>query len=186
MVDVELLVWMTMTVVGFGLLLVSFLGGGDTGDVGDVGDVGGVDHDVSGVESPGLSPVSIPMISTFLATAGGTGVLLNVSGSEPVSTAILAMVVGVVCFLGVFIFIANFLVKAQSSSLAHIQEYEGKTGVVIETIAEGGVGAVAVTVRGTRCVVSARSDGRKLPMGTEVMIKRLSESIAIVEEVKQT
>lgn len=179
MVTADVLLWATVALIGFGILLISFFGGGGH----DVGADVGVDHDFSGMESPGLSPLSLPMIAAFMVTAGGTGAILASGGNDSIFTVGIATSLGVAVFLGTFIFVAKFLGDAQSSSLVHEKEYEGKTGVVTETIPEQGVGAVALTVRGTRYVVSARSDGRKIPMGEEVLVKRVANSIASVEEI---
>ena len=54
-----------------------------------------------------------------------------------------------------------------------------------ETIPSEGIGAVALTVRGSRSVVSARGTGNKIPIGTEVLIKRVADAVATVEEVRQ-
>lgn len=180
MASTEMILWIAMVVIGFSFLLFSFIGGHDfAGDV-------GVDHDVAGAVSPGLSPLSLPMIAAFLVTTGAMGAILTGAGTDNLTTAGIAAVVGVVVFLGAFVFVAKFLGDAQSSSLVHEKEYEGKTGVVTETIPEGGVGAVALTVRGTRYVVSAKSEGRKIPMGRDVLVKRVDNSIALVEEMRTT
>jgi len=179
-VSVEVILWLSVALVGFGILLISFLGGGDGDASGDMG--GG--HEMAGAESPGLSPLSTPMIAAFLVTAGGTGAILAGTGNDPLVVVGWAVALGVVVFLGTFIFVAKFLVDAQSSSLVNEKEYEGKTGVVTETIPEDGMGAVALTVRGTRYVVSARGSGRKIAMGTEVLVKHVANSVASVEELK--
>jgi len=185
MVTAEFVVYLSMIVIGIGLLLFSLIGGGEHDIAGDAGDAHielGGGHDV-GADASGLSPVSMPMIATFLATTGATGTSLNVAGTDAVATAVISVLVGVLVFAGLFFLVVNFLVKAQSSSSVHEKEYEGKTGSVTETIPEEGIGAVAVTVRGMRQVVSARSPGRRIPIGAEVLVKRVSESVAIVEEL---
>lgn len=180
MVSTELIIWLAMVIIGFAFLLLSFFGGADHDATGDLG----IDHDMAGAVSPGLSPLSLPMIAAFLVTAGAMGAIMTNSGTDTSTAAIYAVVVGIVVFLGAFIFVAKFLGDAQSSSLVHEKEYEGKTGVVTETIPREGVGAVAMTVRGTRYVVTAKSNGQKIPMGANVLIKRVDNSIASVEELK--
>jgi membrane protein implicated in regulation of membrane protease activity len=180
MVSTEMIIWLGMVIIGFAFLLISFFGGVDHDVSGDVG----IDHDIAGSVSPGLSPLSMPMIAAFLVTAGAMGAIMTSSGTDISTTAIYAVVVGIVVFLGAFVFVAKFLGDAQSSSLVHEKEYEGKTGVVTQTIPEEGVGAVALTARGTRYVVTAKSEGRKIPMGANVLIKRVDNSIALVEEMK--
>lgn len=188
MVSTELVIYLSLIVVGMAVLLFALFGGGEHGDVGgDMGgdvhaEVGGVGHDVS-ADASGLSPISLPMIATFLATTGATGTSLNLAGTDSFTTAAISALVGIIVFVGLFFVVFNFLVKAQSSSLVHEKEYEGKTASVTETIPEEGIGAIAVTVRGMRQSVSARSEGKRIPFGTEVLVKRVSESIAIVEEL---
>jgi len=48
-VSVEVILWLSVALVGFGILLISFLGGGDGDASGDMG--GG--HEMAGAESPG-------------------------------------------------------------------------------------------------------------------------------------
>ena len=186
MVSAELIVYISLIVAGLGLLLFALIGGGEhdvSHDIGgDVHDVGGGGQGV-GADASGLSPVSIPMIATFLAATGAVGITLNIAGTDAVATAFIAVLSGVIVFVGLFFLVVNFLVKAQSSSSVHEKEYEGKTASVVESIPEEGIGAIAVTVRGMRQVVSAKSSGRRIPVGSEVLVKRVSESIAFVEEM---
>lgn len=185
----ELIIWLSLTIVGFIILLMSFFAGHDFGG-GDVGggDFGGHElgggHDLAGATSPGLSPLSMPMIAAFLSTAGAAGAALTVSGFDTGTASLIAVIAGVGVFLGAFLFVAKFLGDSQSSSIIHEKEYEGKTGTVTETIPEDGVGAIAVTVRGTRYVVTAKSEGPKIPMGRDVLVKRVDNSIALVEEMR--
>jgi membrane protein implicated in regulation of membrane protease activity len=184
-VDSEFVIYVSMAVIGLLFLMLSAFGVGGDHDVG--GDVGGglgaVGHDLS---ASGVSPLSLPLIATFLGTSGGTGAMLHSGGLDPITTAGASAVVGVVAFIGIYYFMSNFLVASQSSSSVHEKEFEGKTGMVTETIPASGVGAIALTVRGTRTVVSARSGGERIPIGAEVSVKRVTDSVAHVEEIKQT
>lgn len=180
MVELQLVIWVSMAIVGFALLVMTSLIGGDS-DIG--GDLGG---DIGGLDAGGMSPLSLPLIAMFLATSGAVGAVMSASGFDGFTTALAAGVVGIASFVGTYFFMQNFLMGAQGSSSYHEAEYEGKTGTVTETITEDGVGAIAVTVRGARAVVSARSDGRRIEAGTEVLVKRVSGSVAHVEELKQT
>src|SRR5689334_10101563 len=168
---------------GLALLLLAFLGGsgGDTG--GDVGghDIGG--HDIGVGDASGLSPLSFPMLAAFMGITGAVGATLNVGGMESLWTAVIAIVTGVLGFAGIFIVVANLLVKSQASSLPHEKEYEGKVGTVTETITETGVGAIVITVRGMRQGVSARSDGQRIPINSQVLVKRVQDSVALVEPI---
>lgn len=177
-----------MAIIGIVLLIFSsfFGGGGDVGtDIG--GDVGGDfgGHDV-GAGHGGISPLSIPMVATFMATAGGTGAMLDLAQFDPVVTTSIAAVVGVASFAGIYYFTSRVLIESQASSSSHEREYEGKTGVVTETIPEDGPGAIALTSRGARAVVTARSDGRRISIGTEVLVKRVADGVATVEELSRT
>ena len=187
MVSTELIVYVGLMMVGLAMLLLSFLGGGSGDTGGDVGhDVGGHDmggHDVGAGDASGLSPLSLPMLAAFMGITGAVGASLTVGGMESLWTAIWAIVTGVIGFAGIFIVVANLLVKSQASSLPHEKEYEGKTGTVTETITETGVGAVVITVRGMRQVVSARSDGKRIPINSQVLVKRVNDSVAFVEEI---
>jgi membrane protein implicated in regulation of membrane protease activity len=170
MVELEQWAYIAMAIVGLGLLLLSVFGG-DAGLDADA-DVS-FDHDVSGV-----SPLSIPLIATFLSTTGAIGSMLSFANFD-------SGMVGGTSFVAIYVFMAKLLIPAQGSSSVHEKEFEGKTGVVTETISAEGIGAVAVTVRGIRSVISARSGGERIPIGTEVMVKRVGDAIAIVEEVRR-
>lgn len=182
MVEVEQWAYIGMAIMGLALLLMSVFGGDTDTDVGmDFdGDIG-FDHDISGV-----SPLSIPLIATFLGTAGFIGSMLSFAAFDSVTTATISGVVGAVSFIAIYVFMAKLLIPSQGSSSVHEKEFEGKTGVVTETIPHDGIGAVALTVRGSRSVVSARSGGEKIPIGTEVLIKRVADAVATVEEVRRT
>lgn len=179
MVETETLIYITMAVVGLAFLMLSVFGGEFGADADFDTDVS-FDHDFSGV-----TPLSLPMIATFLATAGAIGSVLSYSGFDSSYTAIYAGVVGGISFSAIYIFMAKLLIPSQGSSSVHEKEYEGKTGVVTETIPPEGIGAVALTVRGSRNVVSARGGGNKIPIGTEVLIKRVVDAVATVEEVRR-
>ncbi len=176
MVEVEQWAYLTMAALGLVLLLISVFGGGADADFdGDFS----LDSDLSGV-----SPLSIPLIATFMGTAGFIGSMLSFAGFDSATTSLIAGATGAVSFIAIYAFMAKLLIPSQGSSSVHEKEFEGKTGVVTETISPEGMGAVALTVRGSRNVVSARSAGAKIPIGTEVLIKRVSDAVATVEEIR--
>ncbi len=179
MVELEQWAYIAMAVVGVGLLLLSVFGG-DAGIDSDFDHDFSFDHDVSGV-----SPLSIPLIATFLGTAGALGSMMSFAGFDSGTTALIAGLVGGVSFVAIYVFMARLLIPSQGSSSVHEKEFEGKTGVVTETINADSIGAVAVTVRGIRSVISARSSGEKIPIGAEVVVKRVGDAIAVVEEVRR-
>jgi membrane protein implicated in regulation of membrane protease activity len=180
MVDMMLVSLVSLGLVGFVLLIISAFFGGDA-DAGDIGDMGA---DL-GVDVGGVSPLSIPAIATFMATFGSFGTVMHLSGSDTTTTLVVGAGVGVVSFVGIYLFMNRFLGPSQATSSYNEKEYEGKTGTVTETINETGLGAIAVTIRGARAVISARGPGVKIPIGTEVLVRRVNESVATVEEIKQ-
>jgi membrane protein implicated in regulation of membrane protease activity len=179
MVETETLIYLTMAIIGLAFLVLAVFGGDAGADADFDADVG-LDHDFSGV-----TPLSLPMIATFLATAGAIGSVLSYSGFDSSYTAVYAGAVGGISFSAIYLLMAKLLIPSQGSSAVYEKEYEGKTGVVTETIPAEGIGAVALTVRGSRSVVSARGTGNKIPIGTEVLIKRVADAVATVEEVRQ-
>jgi membrane protein implicated in regulation of membrane protease activity len=189
-VSTELIIYVGLMLTGLALLLLAFLGGGGSdvgggvgGDVGgDFGhDIGG--HDIGIGDASGLSPLSFPMLAAFMGITGAVGASLTVGGTDSLWTAVFAIVTGVLGFAGIFIVVANLLVKSQASSLPHEKEYEGKVGTVTETITETGVGAIVITVRGMRQGVSARSDGKRIAINSQVLVKRVQDSVALVEPI---
>jgi membrane protein implicated in regulation of membrane protease activity len=174
--DTAQLIWIGMALIGLVLLLMSAFGVGADADT-------DLSHDLS--TDAGVSPLSLPIIATFMATSGAVGAAMSFGGFDTATTTITAGVVGTATFVAVYGFMAYILIPSQGTSSIQEKEYEGKTGTVTETISEGGIGAVAVTLKGIRNVVSARSEGGKIPMGTEVIVRRISDSVATVEEVRK-
>lgn len=181
-VDTILVSLVSLALIGFALLIISAFFGGDADS--DFGaDMGG---DIGGDVGGGVSPLSIPAIATFMATFGAFGSVMHLAGSDTLTTIGIGALVGVISFLGIYLFMNKFLAGAQATSSYSEKEYEGKTGTVTETIPDGGMGAIAVTIRGSRAVISARTAGSKITIGTEVLVKRVNESVATVEEIKHT
>jgi membrane protein implicated in regulation of membrane protease activity len=160
-------------------------GGGIDGDAGfdvdhefgvEAGDAGGHGEAFASVGEgePMIAPLSPATISVFLATFGGTGViltsLLNLSllYSLPISAAAALAVAAVV-----FVLFYRFFSAVQASSEPRMAEAVGTQGEVTIPIPRDGVGQVAYVVRGSRLTSSARSqDGVDLSTHTAVRIAR--------------
>jgi membrane protein implicated in regulation of membrane protease activity len=128
----------------------------------------------AGPDEPTIAPLSPATISVFLATFGGTGIILTsmfklqLYYSLPISAAAGAAVGAFVVMLFYHLF-----TKVQSSSEPHIAELVGLRAEVTVPIPKDGVGEVAFICRGSRLVSPARSQaGVDLPRRAAVRIAR--------------
>jgi membrane protein implicated in regulation of membrane protease activity len=160
-----------------GLLAGVFTGGGE-GHV-DGGAVGGP-HEGHVQFSP-LSPVTI---ATFIATFGGTGILLKRLLGWPAILHIPVAAVAAIAVAGALSWLFyKIMASTQSSSLASAEEMIGLEAEVTVPIPHGGLGEIAYTVRGARFTNPARTvDDKELPARTTVKIVKQVGNSCIVQK----
>jgi membrane protein implicated in regulation of membrane protease activity len=157
-------------------------------DVGDL-DVGHVDPDIGSgplgeVHLPAVSPITI---GAFLATSGGTGIILkNVLDASPLAVSLLSAAGGFIGAAIVFLIIRKMVLTFQGSSEAQIRELIGIEGELITPIVPGGTGEIAYVSRGSRYSAAARATDAKLEIsrGTAVTVKRIVGNTFFVTPVK--
>ncbi len=141
-----------------------------------------ITHDVDHPEV-GLSPLSPITIAVFITTFGGVGLILNNLTPLPlVLNLFLAAVSGVTLSGVIFLLYTRLLVAAQGSSEIQRGELVGRSGEITAPIPAGGIGEVAMVVRGTRVRSPARSaDGSPIPRGTLVEVVEETGNVVVVK-----
>lgn len=176
------LVYLILLGIGFVYALLILLGQG-IGEIGipdidiDSGDVPSFDHGEVGITS--ISPMSLASFVTAFGAFGLTSSLMfEVSpGTSLIYAVGGGLAVGVIAQL-LFIYVFS----PQTSSLRTQQDIVGLTAEVITPIPDGGVGQVALVVKGTRATYSARTKpGQTFKQGELVQIVEFVGSIVFVE-----
>jgi membrane protein implicated in regulation of membrane protease activity len=156
--------------------------GGDVDVSGGGVHVGG--HDVAPGDSLSLSPVSPVTIAMFIASFGGTGLILKKLAAMPMYVHLpAAMVSGFVVAGAVFLMFAKVMRATQASSHASADEVVGSEAEVLTAIPAEGVGEIAYTARGSRMNAPAKTvDGKELPAHAIVKIVKVVGGTYIVEK----
>lgn len=140
------------------------------------GDATGGDH------AGGPSPLSLSTIMIFLTWFGAAGYIARSWGGVIVPLAfILAMAVGFVGAVLVYLFLARVLWRGQTALDPRDYDLQGTIGRVSSSIRVGGTGEIVYSIDGKQRVDGARSlEGTELPVGTEVTIVRYEGGLAYV------
>jgi len=170
-----------------GLLAGVFSGGAEGAGHVDVSgghvDVGG--HPVAPGESVPLSPVNPITIAMFVATFGGSGILFQRLGLDPLVQILLAGASAFAVGAGSFYFFFKVMGVFEVTSVSQQEEAVGLEAEVITAIPADGVGQIAYNVRESRLTGTARTaDGKPLPANAVVKITKIVGAILIVEKSK--
>lgn len=191
---IELIYWVCFF-LGFGFAVVSgllagvFSGGGMHVDVGgghvDVGH-GGHGHDGHSSGTVHFSPLSPVVLAMFIASFGGTGIILMKYLHWPLFQHLpVAAVSGLAIAGAVFAFFHKIFSVTQASSESIAEEMVGQEAEVTVPLPHQGLGEIAYTSRGARYTNPAQSeDGKELPAGTPVKIVKLIGSIYVVQKIR--
>jgi membrane-bound ClpP family serine protease len=112
-----------------------------------LGDIGGVDfdHDVGvGDLDGGLSPLSLPILTSFGAAFGGFGTIFEILQYGPVLTPILAAACAGLVGAGMYVLMLNVFVKTQAETKVDLAALVGYKGQVLVPIRPGQPGQVVV------------------------------------------
>jgi membrane protein implicated in regulation of membrane protease activity len=205
-------VYLFCFVVGLFFAIASgFLGG--VLHLGDGADAGGLDHDLSighdmdtgtdvsadhdvsvshdasadsAADSVGmhLSPVSAPVLSTFLVGFGFAGMVGEMGLHLPwFLSAPSAMVFSFCIAILAFVAVGRFMEKSQGTSHVRFSDMIGVEAEVITPIPAEGVGEIAYTTPTGRTSSSARSEtGALIPKHSMVTITKVVGNVAMVRE----
>lgn len=179
--------------LGFGFAVVSGLLSGVFSGAHLHADVGGghVDHPGAGGHAAHdgtvhFSPLSPVVLSTFVASFGGTGLLFKKSLLWPAAIHIpVAAVSGFVVAALVFLLFYKIFESTQSSSEARAGDMIGREAEVTVPIPHVGLGEIAYTTGETRYTNPARTaDGKELPARTRVKIVDLVGGTYVVQKIQ--
>jgi len=206
-------VYLFCFVIGLFFAIASgFLGG--VLHLGDGADAGGLDHDLSlghdvgvghdvsadhdvsashdaatdsaAADSVGmhLSPVSAPILSTFLVGFGFVGMVSERGLHLPwFLSAPAAMVFSLVIAVLAFVAVGRFMEKSQGTSHVRFSDMIGVEAEVITPIPSEGVGEIAYTTPTGRMSSPARSEtGALIPKHSMVTITQVVGNVAMVRE----
>lgn len=124
---------------------------------------------------PVIAPLSPATIAVFLATFGGSGIILTTMYSFPVGKSLpISVVAGLGVASAVFWVFFKIFSSVQASSEPRMAETIGCQAEVTVGIPQDNTGEVAFVCRGKRLVSPARSaDGTEIPKNRLVKIARL-------------
>lgn len=173
------LYWFAL-VVGAGLLLLS-LAGDLFGDHGDAAIGDGHDH---GGDVDGMKILSMRNATYFLFGFGGAGILLGWlwDRSQPVTTAISALIVGLISG-GISAVAFGYLNRSGSGELEHDSAWSGAVGRVLLPLSHGGTGKILVARAGREHTLLARPfepDAHDPESWQDVVIIEIRHGIALV------
>lgn len=132
-----------------------------------------------GVEFPFASLLKPVVIVTFLTVFGGMGLIgLNKGWKYGIIIAlILAFIMAFIMWRGVLV----NLIKAENTSSVKRCELIGVKAIVIETIQEEGMGAIAYSINGNKYSSPAKSvEGHRILKEQEVIITRIDKNVFYV------
>ncbi|UCC44753.1 MAG: NfeD family protein [Candidatus Zixiibacteriota bacterium] len=172
-----MLIFASIFGVGFIILIIGFIFGGD-GDADAGSDVGGDAHD--GAHGPSI--FSVRMIALLMVGFGAVGFGARATTDWTMFQASMAGVGGaVVIGIAGYLVIRAFYASQASSTIAD-HDIIGATANMIDAIDGAGNGQVACVVRGREITFLARSaDGQSIPRGAPVRIVSKSGSRVTVE-----
>jgi membrane-bound ClpP family serine protease len=172
------IIFATIFGIGFLILIMSLLFGGDADTDADVvDDTPGAGH--------GPSIFSVKMVALFAVGFGAVGFGMRATTEASMMMSSLgglggAVVVGIAGYL-----ILRGLYASQASSTITSADIIGKTANLVDAIAEGSNGQISCVLRGREVTFLARSkDGQSIERGVPVRVVGKVGSIVTVEPVE--
>jgi hypothetical protein len=128
--------------------------------------------------------INLPATAAFAVGFGAVGYPL-VTRSRLPSWAILLIAVGggALAITGMITLLAQWALRDADPFSAQHDEIQGQLAVVSQDIAPGGAGEIAYELLGRQLRIPARAlSERPMPIGAEVVIDRIENGVAFVEE----
>ena len=138
----------------------------------------------AGDNAPRSFSASPALIATFAIVAGIVGYISQRMGLRPGPTWLAALGIGAVAAFGVSRIIANWWTVVPEHDVDD-ERYvlQGSLGRVVAAIAANAPGRVSLESSGHTEVLPARAiDDQSMPVGTEVVIERIEDGVAYVED----
>lgn len=175
--EVMEIVYLVCFFLGLGFAVVSGLLSGVFG--GHDADTG---HPSVGGHDAHFSPWSPVVIAMFIATFGGTGIILRKLGMSIWGQVPIAGASGLIIALLTFYLFMKIMRTTQASSQPSLDRLIGTEAEVITTIPSNGVGEISYTARQQRFNGPARAvDNREIPTRAVVKIVKIVSNTFYVE-----
>jgi hypothetical protein len=126
---------------------------------------------------------NLPAIAAFAVGFGAAGYPLATRSRLPVwAILLIAIASGALAISGMITLLAQWALRADSRSPEH-DEIQGHLAVVSQEIAAGNAGEIAYELLGRQLRIPARGlSERPMSVGAEVVIDRIENGVAFVEE----
>jgi MFS family permease len=128
---------------------------------------------------------NLPAVAAFAVGFGATGYLLASRATwQSWAVVLLAAVVGSLATVGMILLLARWALRGEAGHVAAQEdEIQGQLAIVSAEIGAARPGEISYEQLGRRVTISALGVGDNvLPVGTEVVIDRIEDGIAFVEE----
>lgn len=127
---------------------------------------------------------NFPAIAAFCVGFGAAGYPISTRTSLPTwGVLLIAIASGGLALSGMITLLAKWALRGVSDTLGAEQEIQGQLAVVTTEITRGSPGEIAYEQLGSEVRVPARSlDGTAIARGADVVIDRIENGIALVEE----
>lgn len=129
--------------------------------------------------------LNLPALAALMVVFGAVGYLLvRNSGLSSLSTGLIAAGSGVAGWVGMSFLMAKWALRPPAPN-AHdeAEKIQGQPALVLIPISSRGLGSIRYERNGEEHEAPARGLGeRDLPRGTEVVIDRFDEGVAVVED----
>ena len=128
---------------------------------------------------------NLPALAAFAAGFGTTGYLVASRTALPVwAVVILALFGGGLVMAGMITLLAQWALRGVTGpTITDSGDIQGQPAVLTREISLASAGEISYDHHGTQVLVAARGlDTRTLPAGTEVVIDRIDNGVAFVEE----
>ena len=144
----------------------------------------GVEHtrpSRAGAPSPFFN---LPSYAAFGFGFGVVGYPLATRTSLPVwAILLIALIAGAVTVSGMVILLARWALRDAAGATAHDDEIQGQLAVVTRDIQSNSSGEITYESFGRKVRIPAVAIGdKRLPVGSEVVIDRIENGVALVEE----
>lgn len=127
---------------------------------------------------------NVPAVAAFAVGFGAAGYPLSSRSRLPTwGVVLIAIAVGAFATSGMITLLAKWALRDVSDSLGDEQEIQGQLAVVTTAITPQSKGEISYDVMGATMKVPARSLSQSIiPAGTDVVIDRIEDGTAFVEE----
>lgn len=127
---------------------------------------------------------NVPAVAAFAVGFGAAGYPLSSRSRLPTwGVVLIAIAVGAFATSGMITLLAKWALRDVSDSLDDEQEIQGQLAVVTTAITPQSKGEISYDVMGATMKVPARSLSQSIiPVGTDVVIDRIEDGTAFVEE----